>query len=93
MHSLRAFNDRRVEKRALKAANGPSLAPKGYKDSSDVISAVEGDALIHRSGNTWPTKNEYHAAAKRVDYVESQGGKMTGPPLDRKTYRKGTEIK
>ena len=93
MHSLRAFNDRRVEKRALKAANGPSLAPKGYKDSSEVISAVQGEALTKSSGNTWPTKNKYHAAAKSVDYVESQGGKMTGPPLDRKTYRAGTEIK
>ena len=25
------FNDRRANARALKAANGPSLAPKGYK--------------------------------------------------------------
>ena len=29
------FNDRRANARALKAANGPSLAPKGYKPDTE----------------------------------------------------------
>ena len=41
MHSLRAFNDRRVEKRALKAANGPSKAPRGYKPDTETRTAIQ----------------------------------------------------
>ena len=40
------FNDRRANKRALKAANGPSLAPKGYKPDNVSRSMINSVASI-----------------------------------------------
>ena len=44
MHLLNSFNDRRANKRALKAANGPSLAPKNYQPDTAGRTAVSDTA-------------------------------------------------
>ena len=97
MHLLQSFNDRRVNKRALKAANGPRLSPKKYKNSDADIAHVQNSAGEPGAKN-WPTKDEYHSAAKRFDRFEKNkpaGATQVHPDLkpDKKTYRAGTEIK
>ena len=97
MHSLRAFNDRRANKRALKAANGPRLSPKKYKNSDADIAHVQSHAGEPGAKN-WPTKNEYHSAAESFDFFEKNkpaGATQVDPSRkpDKKTYRAGTEIK
>ena len=60
------FNDRRANKRALKAANGPSLAPKGYKPDTAGRQEVRKAAV---SGADRPDSNKqrYNKAAISVD--------------------------
>ena len=64
MHSLRAFNDRRVEKRALKAANGPSKAPRGYKPDTSSREAVV------KNSKLWDTMEN---PSPNFDYKADQG--------------------
>ena len=65
MHSLRAFNDRRVEKRALKAANGPSKAPRGYKPDTETRTKLQTktDEKLNHPGTTFykgtPGESDY----------------------------------
>ena len=60
------FNDRR----ALKAANGPSLAPKGYKPDTAGRKVVKEEASPITDENMRITsrKQRYNRAAKKVDY-------------------------
>ena len=64
------FNDRRANKRALKAANGPSLAPKGYKPDTAGRNVVRDAASPITDENMRITsrKVRYNKAAKKVDY-------------------------
>jgi hypothetical protein len=64
MHSLRAFNDRRKNSRALKAANGPSKAPKGYKPDTASREDVKNRTTM------WPTMSE---PTSNFDYKSEQG--------------------
>lgn len=63
------FNDRRANKRALKAANGPSLAPKGYKPDTAGRNVVRSEAspILEQNKNMVSHKSRYNAAAMRVD--------------------------
>lgn len=63
------FNDRRANKRALKAANGPSLAPKGYKPDTAGRKVVRAAAspILEKNQNLVSHKARYNAAAMRVD--------------------------
>jgi len=63
------FNDRRTNKRALKAANGPSLAPKGYKPDTAGRKVVRAAAspILEKNQNMVTHKSRYNAAAMRVD--------------------------
>lgn len=64
MHSLRAFNDRRVNKKALKSANGPSKAPRGYKaDTASRESVV-------KNSKVWDTMDQ---PSGNFDYKADQG--------------------
>lgn len=62
------FNDRRNAK-ALKAANGPSLAPKGYKPDTAGRKVVRAAAspILEKNQNLVSHKARYNAAAMRVD--------------------------
>ena len=62
------FNDRRNAK-ALKAANGPSLAPKGYKPDTAGRKVVRTEAAptLEKNVNLVSHKSRYNAAAIRVD--------------------------
>lgn len=62
------FNDRRNAK-ALKAANGPSLAPKGYKPDTAGRKVVRAAAspILEKNQNLVSHKSRYNAAAMRVD--------------------------
>jgi hypothetical protein len=62
------FNDRRNAK-ALKAANGPSLAPKGYKPDTAGRKVVKAAAspILEKNQNLVSNKSRYNAAATRVD--------------------------
>jgi len=75
MHSLRAFNDRRVEKRALKAANAvePKKALKVYENSpthynvgrtKQVMSDI---ATGSEAGSQMSRKERYAQAVKSTD--------------------------
>jgi len=65
MHSLQAFNDRRNNNRALKAANGPSKAPLGYKPDTKTRTALQNKVdgeLTHPSTTFYegtPGNNDY----------------------------------
>ena len=64
MHSLQAFNDRRVNKKALKSANGPSKAPRGYKaDTASRESVV-------KNSKVWDTMDQ---PSGNFDYKADQG--------------------
>ena len=64
MHSLRAFNDRCVNKKALKSANGPSKAPRGYKaDTASRESVV-------KNSKVWDTMDQ---PSGNFDYKADQG--------------------
>jgi len=62
------FNDRR-NARALKAAQGPSLAPKGYKPDTAGRKVVKAAAspILEKNQNLVSNKSRYNAAAMRVD--------------------------
>ena len=62
------FNDRRNTK-ALKAAQGPSLAPKGYKPDTAGRKVVKAAAspILEKNQNMVSHKSRYNAAAMRVD--------------------------
>ena len=62
------FNDRRNAK-ALKAAQGPSLAPKGYKPDTAGRKVVRAEAspTLEKNINLVSHKSRYNAAAIRVD--------------------------
>ena len=62
------FNDRRGNARALKAANGPSLAPKSYKTDSSRRSEV--DARAHLRMGVASRKNAYQYATTRQEEIE-----------------------
>jgi hypothetical protein len=62
------FNDRRATQRALKAANGPSLAPKGYKTDSSRRSEVSARANGRMALAT--RKKAYIYATTRQDEIE-----------------------
>ena len=68
MHSLNSFNDRRVEKRALKAANGPSKAPRGYKPDTSSREAVVKNSKLYFSefdnSKGFDRKTAYSKAAR-----------------------------
>lgn len=64
MHSLRAFNDRRAEKRALKAAKGKSKAPRGYKPDT------EGRADVVANATRWATMED---PSSNMDYKKDAG--------------------
>ena len=63
------FNDRRAVKSALKAANRPSRAPKGYKPDTAGRKAVRDEASPRKEENihTVSRKTRYNNAAMRVD--------------------------
>ena len=63
------FNDRRANKRALKAANGPSRAPKGYKPDTAGRKVVRDEASprTEQNKNIVYRKTRYNNAAMRVD--------------------------
>lgn len=65
------FNDRRkanVNKKALKAANGPSLAPKGYKADKEGRKEVSKQAVVTPlSPKGTSNKQRYNTAAISVD--------------------------
>ena len=66
------FNDRRrsnINKKALSAANGPSLAPKGYKPDTAGRKVVKAAAspILEKNQNMVSHKSRYNAAAIRVD--------------------------
>jgi hypothetical protein len=75
MHSLKTFNDRRVNKKALKAANGKSKAPKGYKPDT------EGRADVVANSTKWddmqnPTGNfDYKGEQGHREFDNSKGVK------------------
>ena len=62
------FNDRR-NARALKAAQGPSLAPKGYKPDTAGRKVVRDEAspITDKNMNVVSRKKRYNDAAIRVD--------------------------
>jgi hypothetical protein len=62
------FNDRR-NARALKAAQGPSLAPKGYKPDTAGRKVVRDEASprTEKNINVVSRKKRYNNAAIRVD--------------------------
>jgi hypothetical protein len=62
------FNDRR-NARALKAAQGPSLAPKGYKPDTAGRKVVRDEASprTEKNINVVSLKKRYKNAAIRVD--------------------------
>ena len=62
------FNDRRANQKALKAANGPSLAPKGYKTDSTRRSEV--GARAHSQMAVAPRKKAYQYATTRQEEIE-----------------------
>jgi hypothetical protein len=66
------FNDRRANKRALKAANGPSLAPKGYKPDTEArtIAQNNGDYF------TRPWKSRKSAMAESAKEIDANRGKL-----------------
>lgn len=75
------FNDRRATQRALKAAQGPSLAPRGYKPDT------EARTIVQNYGNyftkPWTSRKDVMArGAKEVD--ENRGKLVTN-------YVKSTE--
>lgn len=63
------FNDRRAVKSALKAANRPSRAPKGYKPDTEGRKTVRDEAspIAEQNKNTVSRKTRYNNAAMRVD--------------------------
>ena len=67
------FNDRRANARALKAANGPSLAPKGYKPDT------EARTIAQDNGNYFaqPWKSRKNAMASSAEEVDSRRGVKT----------------
>ena len=84
------FNDRRANKRALKAAQGPSLAPKGYKPDTEGrgivhIAAGGGTNLSDGINLKGSRKKRYTSAAQlhsepgTVDYVMKQYKKTKLP--------------
>ena len=61
------FNDRRANARALKAANGPSLAPKSYKPDTKGRAEVNADPGVALAAKGMMNrKSAYNSAAKRV---------------------------
>jgi hypothetical protein len=61
------FNDRRANARALKAANGPSLAPKNYKSDTTGRAKVNADPGVTLSAKGMMNrKSAYNSATKRV---------------------------
>jgi hypothetical protein len=77
------FNDRRANKRALKAAQGSSLASKGYE------SDTEGRMLVRRAALSGATRKEsrkqrYAQAASDVtlsksNYINGKYGPYNAP--------------
>jgi hypothetical protein len=75
MHSLSSFNDRRAEKRALKAAKGKSKAPRGYKPDTegraDVVANVKKwDTMENPTGNF-----DYKSETGHPEFDNSRGVK------------------
>ena len=62
------FNDRRSNQKALKAANGPSLAPKGYKTDSSRRSEVH--ARANSQMGVAFRKKAYNYATTRQEEIE-----------------------
>ena len=79
------FNDRRANKRALKAAQGPSLAPKGYKADTTGRQQVRKAAVsgsYRPDGNS--NKQRYAQAASDVtlsnsNYINGKYGPYNAP--------------
>ena len=70
------FNDRRNAK-ALKAANGPSLAPKGYKPDTESRKNVKRFAVEDintglKRGNFMSKKEAYKRGAESQEFYEKQ---------------------
>ena len=70
------FNDRRNAK-ALKAANGPSLAPKGYKpdtESRKNVKRFAGEDINTglKRGNFMSKKEAYQSGAGKQEFYEKQ---------------------
>jgi hypothetical protein len=68
MHSLRAFNDRRKNSRALKAAIGPTLASKDYTPDTAGREKVNdlAEYLSNPQSGTMSRKVAHAHVAKRV---------------------------
>lgn len=75
MHALNAFNDRRNEARALRAAQGPSLAPKDYEP--DTASRSHADKYVSAFtglGIDTPNSNaDYKLEEGRPQFDNSKG--------------------
>ena len=76
MHSIKAFNDRRVEKLALKSANGPSKAPRGYKPDTETRTKLQ-------------NKVEGKLNYKGTTFYEGTYGDSNYKVLEPKSIRKG----
>ena len=76
------FNDRRranANKKALKAANGPSLAPKGYKpDTAGRKEVGKNLSSLHSLQLSDSRKKDYESATVRTENGER---KAQGKPL------------
>ena len=69
------FNDRRANKRALKAAQGPSLAPKGYEPDTQNRQnvkrfAVEAVNTGIKRGNFMRKKEAYKRGTNTQEFYE-----------------------
>ena len=74
------FNDRSAKKRALKAANGPSLASKRYKPDTAGRRHVVDIAEIgqgHYYTNATSKKQKFQNAAEWNDALDAGKGGMT----------------
>lgn len=75
-----SFNDRRANKRALKAANSKSLAPRGYKPDTASRTHVKDIAEIgqgHIYTHAKTKKQKFQNAAEWKDALETGKGGAT----------------
>jgi hypothetical protein len=87
------FNDRRANKRALKAANGSSLAPKGYKPDTESRKNVKRFAADDRNnslkyGKLMGKREAYQRGADKQDFYEKNPTELKA--FNRDASDKGT---
>ena len=74
------FNDRRANKRALKVANGKSLAPRGYKSdakSRTQVTDIAEIGQVHNYTNAKNRKQKFQNAAEWKDALDAGKGGAT----------------